>query len=260
VAPATAGPPSPTSAAKGAFVNRRVILLVAALVTAALGTALVVAYVNRAEETALIGQAPVEVLMATEAIPVGATGLAVTEAGSVELRTLPAASVPPGALSDLTPVLDQVTITSVFPGQVLLAPMFGTERQASRGLALPEGTMAVAVQLGDPQRVAGFVRPGSEVAVFVTTAATATESQTSTSLLLERVPVVAVGTATAEGATSGSPPEQIPTTILTLALTQEQAQKVILSTSSAAMYFALLDTQSAVDDTAPGTTVDRLLS
>jgi pilus assembly protein CpaB len=239
-------------------VRRRILVLVAALITAALGTALVFMYANRAQDSARGGQEQVEVLVATASIPVGTTGMAVTEAGSVELRTLPASSVPPGALSDLTPVVDEVTITSVFPGQVLLAPMFGTEQQAERGLSLPQGTMAVAVQLGDPERVAGFVRPGSDVAVFVTTAATGAEPRTSTSLLLERVPVLAVGTSTATGAAATSP-EQIPTTILTLALTQQQAQKVILATSTAAMHFALLDPQSSVDDRVAGTTVDDLL-
>lgn len=260
--------------------GRRTILLIAALVVAAMGTALVFLYANRAEDAALAGQAPVEVLVATVSIPAGTLGSAISEAGSVELKKLPAASVPPGALSDLTPVLDLVTLGSIYQGQVLLRPMFGTQQAASGGLTLPKGTMGVAVQLGDPQRVAGFVQPGSEVAVFVTTAAdkganatatakpgTAAAAQTApsgTSLLLERVPVVAVGpstisttsTSTTEGGTNT---EEIPTAILTLALDQEQAQRVILSTSSAALYFALLDKDSRVDAKAPTTTTDTLL-
>jgi pilus assembly protein CpaB len=246
--------------------GRRTVLLIAALVVAALGTALVFMYANRAEDAALQGQTPVEVLVATVGVQAGTQGSAISEAGSVELKKLPAASVPPGALSDLTPVLDLVTVQSIFPGQVLLQPMFGTQQEASGGLSLPPGTMGVAVQLGDPQRVAGFVKPGSEVAIFVTTVAEGGEGEekpSGTSVLLERVPVVAVGPTTISTTSTttegGTNTEEIPTAILTLALNQDQAQRVILSTSSAAMYFALLDKESEVDANAPTTTTQNLL-
>ena len=152
-------------------------------------------------------------------------------------------------------VADLVTLGSVFQGQVLLQPMFGDVQAASGGLTLPPGTMGVAVRLGDPERVAGFVQPGSTVAIFSTTTEVpggdAAAEGPLTSLLLERVPVVAVGpttisttTTTTEEATNA---EEIPTAILTLALNQEQAQKVILATSVSPMYFALLNQESEVD-------------
>lgn len=241
--------------------GRRTVLLIAALVVAALGAALVWMYANRADERAQADAAPVEVLVATAGISAGTSGSAISQAGTAELRTLPAASVPAGALSDLTPVADLVTLGSVFPGQVLLQPMFGNVQEASGGLTLPPGTMAVAVQLGDPQRVAGFVQPGSEVAIFSTSEAEEGGSQTD--LLLERVPVVAVGptsvSTTTTTAESGSNTEEIPTAILTLAVDQEQAQKVILATSVAPMYFALLDKESKVDPDLAGTSSQTLL-
>jgi pilus assembly protein CpaB len=250
--------------------GRRTILLIAALVVAALGTALVFMYANRADERAQAGAAQVEVLVATAGIATGTTGAAVAESGTVELRTLPAASVPPGALSDLTPVTDLITISTIFPGQVLIQPMFGTQAQTSGGLTLPEGKVAVAITLGDPQRVAGFVNPGSEVAIFrtgippVTAAADAeaTAPTAETNVLLDRVQVIAVGpttvssTTTTDGQTTNT--EAIPTAILTLALDQEQAQKVILSTTDGAMYFALLDENSKIDPNLPATTTTDL--
>jgi pilus assembly protein CpaB len=247
--------------------GRRTILLIAAIAVAALGTALVFMYANRAEDMALKGQAPVEVLVATAGIQSGTSGTAISEAGAVELKKLPAASVPAGALSDLTPVADLMTLGSVFEGQVLLQPMFGSPQAASGGLALPEGKMGVSVQLSDPQRVAGFVKPGSEVAVFVTTAAEgrgADASAAETSLLLERVQVVAVGPSTVSSTTTTSEEgttntEEIPFAILTLALDQEQAQKVILATSTAQIHFALLGAASKTDDSASSTTTQTLL-
>ena len=241
--------------------GRRTILLIAALAVAALGTALVFMYANRADERAQAGAEQVQVLVATAGIAAGTTGAAVTESGTVQLQTLPAASVPPGALSDLAPVADLITISSIFPGQVLIQPMFGTQQETSGALTLPEGKVAVAISMGDPQRVAGFVNPGSEVAIF-RTGATGAEDQQGTNVLLDRVQVIAVGpttissTTTTAGQTTNT--EEIPTAILTLALDQEQAQKVILSTSDGAMYFALLDEKSVIDPNLPATTTADL--
>ncbi len=248
--------------------GRRTILLIAALVVAALGTALVFMYANRADERAQAGAEQVQVLVATAGIAAGTTGAAVTESGTVELTTLPAASVPPGALSDLTPVTNLITITTIFPGQVLLEQMFGTQQETSGGLTLPEGKVAVAITLGDPQRVAGFLNPGSEVAIFRTSTPTpdptdeeAPPPAAQTNVLLDRVQVIAVGpttissTTTTDGQTTNT--EAIPTAILTLALDQEEAQKVILSTTNGEMYFALLDENSEIDPQLdPTTTTD----
>ncbi len=243
--------------------GRRTILLIAAIVVAALGTALVWMYANRAEEAALAGQEPVEVLVATAGIPAGTTGAQLAQSGTTELRTLPAASVPPGALSDLTPVADKVTTATVFTGQVLLADMFGSQVQSGGGLNLPEGMMAVSVQLGDPQRVAGFVRPGSEVAVFLSAPGIGDQPAAQTAVLLPRASVVAVGPSTVSSSTTSdgdtSNTEQIPTAILTLSLTQKQAQQLIQGQTTGQLYLGLLDDESTVDPAAGGTTNENLL-
>jgi pilus assembly protein CpaB len=236
--------------------GRRTILLIAALVVAALGTTLVWAYANRAENKALAGQEPVEVLVATADITAGTSGSRISEAAAVELRTLPAAAVPAGALSDLAPVSQFVTLGPVFTGQVLLQQAFGTQQQAAGGLSLPKGTMAVSVQLGDPQRVAGFVRPGSEVAVFTTGSDIGGVTEQQTTVLLPRALVVAVGpTVVAQSAEGSGNTEPIPTAILTFAVDQEEAQRLILATQSTQLYLALLDEDSKIDTkTAPATT------
>lgn len=241
--------------------GRRTILLIAALVVAALGTALVWMYANRADERAQADAAPVEVLVATSDIGAGTSGSAISEAAAVELRTLPAASVPVGALNDLTPVIDLVTLGPVFSGQVLLQQAFGTQQQAGGGLTLPEGSMGISIQLGDPQRVAGFVKPGSEVALFTTATGVGGEVEQQTIILLPRVLVAAVGpTVVAQAAAEGSGnTEEIPTAILTLALNQEEAQKVILASQTTQLYMGLLDANSEVDPQVPGTTADTLL-
>ena len=60
----------------------------------------------------------------------------------------------------------------------------------------------------------------------------------------------------AEGSTNT---EAIPTAIMTLALTQEEAQKVILASQTTTLYMGLLDDKSEVDPEIPGTTSENLL-
>jgi pilus assembly protein CpaB len=115
---------------------------------------------------------------------------------------------------------------------------------------LEKGLLAVSVVLGDPQRVAGFVQPGSKVAVFVTTEGD--EGRRATKLLLPTADVAAVGPTTAVASSStqdsdaAAEEETVTKAILTLGLTQEQAQKLIFAQESGNLYFALLNESSKV--------------
>jgi len=228
--------------------GRRTTLLVASILVAAMGTFLVFMYANKAQSAAAAGQSPVEVLVATESIPAGTTGAVIASSGDVELRTLPAAAVPEDALSDLGGVQGLLNAMPIHTGQVLIADMFsGADKTTA--LTLPKGTMAMSVELQDPQRVAGFVTPGSEVAVFATVDS-GTDDVALTNVLLDRVRVVAVGPstlrATDDGDAKTTNTEQIPTAILTLALTEEQAKKLANAYSKAELHLALLDQNSKI--------------
>ena len=72
--------------------------------------------------------------------------------------------------------------------------------------------------------------------------------------------VAAVGpTVVAQAAEGSANTEAIPTAIMTLALTQEEAQKVILASQTTQLYMGLLDDKSKVDPNIPGTTSQNLL-
>ena len=105
--------------------GRRTILLITALVVAALGTALVFLYVQSADDRALEGQEQVEVLFATQEIPVGQTAETASANGSLELRKVAANSVADGALSDIDPIANEVALTTIFPGQQIVSAAFG---------------------------------------------------------------------------------------------------------------------------------------
>jgi pilus assembly protein CpaB len=238
--------------------KRRLGLMVAALVVALFGTSAVYAYVNRVEAKTVNANAPVDVIVAAAQIPAGTTGAVVGQSGLAVVQSVPQRNVPPGALTNLGSVDKKQLAADVYPGEVLLAAKFTDANQARTGaLAIPNDKLAVSVQLDDPQRVAGFVVPGSQVAVFYTPNDNeGTAAQTG--VILPRSLVIAVGPSTlqANGAT-GAGAQPAPTAILTLALSQSQAEKLVLAQQTGSLYLGLLSDQSDVKVGA-GVTADKL--
>ncbi len=238
--------------------GRRTMLLVAAIVVAAIGTILIFAYVSKADDRALKNQEPVEVLVAKTLIKAGTLGAEAERQGAFRLQRIPRDSTIVGVLSDPRPISTLVAVSDIFPGEQIITAKFAAAGTTS-ALPIPPGKVAISVQLGDPQRVAGFVQPGAEVAVFLTITPTAVPGQQlapgpTTRVLLTRVTVIAVGPTTLRPATDGQGnKESLPTAILTLALDQVQSQKIIFASQNGQLYFGLLTKDSKV---APGAGID----
>jgi len=227
-------------------VGRRLALLIAAALVAAIGTTLVFAYVKRADDRAIADQQPVKVLVAKLSIAAGTRVLDAANAGSFETRELPQSAVAPGALSTTTPIAEMVALSTIFPGQQLLTGMFGATAASTGSIAIPPGQIAMSFSFGDPQRVAGFVQPGSQVVVFITSSLQG--NQPTTRVLLPKVTVIAVGptTITPPADPSQANPEAQPRAMLTLALTQKQAEKLIFAQGNGTLYLGLLNDKSKI--------------
>lgn len=223
--------------------NRRIALLIAALIIAGLGTGLVYAYVKSADDRAIEAQAPVTVLVAKLPIAAGTRVLDAANAGSFEAQEFPAESVAPGALSSVDALIDAVAVAPIFPGQQVLSAMFGTTaaNSAVTSLPLPAGKIAVSVQFGDPQRVAGFVVPGSDVVVFLS--GVIGDGPDTTRVLIPRATVVAAGptTVTPPADPALANVEPFPKALLTLALDQADAEKIIFASTKGTLYLGLLN-------------------
>lgn len=241
--------------------KRRVALLIAALIVALFGTSAVYAYVNRVEAKTVNASMPVSVLVATAQLPAGTTGAVVAQSKLAKVTTMPRRNVPNGVLTDLAAVADKQLAADVYPGEVLLAARFTERNQARTGaLAIPDNKIAVSAQFSDPQRVAGFVVPGSQVAVFDTSGggSVTQASGVQTGVILPRVQVIAVGpTALQNNGSSSAGQQQTSTAILTLALTQAQAEKLVLAQSTGSLYLGLLSDKSQVT-VGPGVTANQL--
>jgi pilus assembly protein CpaB len=262
--------------------KRRILAVVCAVVLAAVGCVAVVAYVRTADERAVAGREVAWVLVATRRIPAGTTAARVRADGFVDRVVMPAATVPPDALTALDDDLDGLAVTAdVQPRQLLLRGMFGESAEVRGGLSLPAGKLAVSVEMTAAGRVAGFVRPGSTVAVFDTFTVqdgaripagdglvNRHEYNHATRVLLPRLEVIAIGergtagaatsapsAAAAPGAaTTGGAPKGGATMLVTVAVTQAEAERLIHAAQTGTLYFALLDEASAIE---PGPGVDN---
>ncbi len=227
---------------------------------AALGTAMVFLYVQGAEARAEERFDTVEVLEAAALIQPGERIEDALASGKIVQQEVVADARLAGALDDAAAISGTVALTAVYPGEQIIAEKFGETAATGPSLNIPDtGELAISVNLTDPARVAGFVSPGSEVAVFVS----GTQSRTGqpyTRLLLERVSVLGVGSTTPVSTTTTDADgqqtvEQLPRTLITLSLTQDQAERVLFAQSSGELAFALLTEDSvirsgpAVDDT-----------
>jgi pilus assembly protein CpaB len=238
---------------------RRSILLVVALVIAALGTAMIVLYVQGIDARATEGQELVQVLTATDVIDAGESVADAQAAGKFEQVEVRRDDMVEGALSSISSIEDKVSTGPIFPQEQIISQKFGAPGTAET-LVIPDDKLAISVELTDPARVAGFVNPGSTVAIFVsadpvliTPDGTEQSLAPYTRLLLPKVQVIGVGTTsmTAKTTTTGEgeqTTEQVPRTILTVAVDQEQAERVIYAGRNGELSFALLSDKSEVVD------------
>jgi pilus assembly protein CpaB len=256
---------------------RRITLLLLAAVVAAVGTGLVFLYAHNADQRAIANTQPEQVLMAVAPIGAGTTAAAAEAAGAFQLKPLPKSAIAEGALSDITAIRDKVANGPILPGEQILLGKWGDTASFSQ-LQIPATKMAVAVQLTDPGRVAGFVTPGSRVAVFVdvkpedvktTTGGTGATGGGTTAtnglgfvrLLLPKADVLASGPTTLLPQTkvdsSGTTQtDQVPKAILTLAVDQKDATRLIYAAEHGSLYFALLRDDSKVAPAGPVTAAD----
>jgi pilus assembly protein CpaB len=224
--------------------DRRKALLLVAAVIAAVGTLLVFLYVRGADTRADQRYDAVQVLRVVKPIAAGETVEAAQAAGKIESSSVSKKDLLPDALTGTEPIAGKVAVSPIYPGEQLISSKFGATGAATNGLAIPKGKIAISINLSDPSRVAGFVNPGDKVAIFLT-------NDTGTRLLLPNIQVIGAGTTTVTTTTTTDPngavaTEQLPKTLLTLAVAQPEAEKVLYASGNGELAFGLLNDDSVV--------------
>lgn len=241
--------------------DRRRLLLVVAVVIALAGSALVYLYVRGADQRAESRFDTIDVLRAVAPIEPGETIDDAAANGKLALQPVASDYLQANYQTSTDALSGSVATQRIYPGEQIVADKFGAKVDTPvSALSIPKGMVAISVSLSDTARVAGFIDPGTKVAIFLNSSDP--ENGTYARLLLPEVQVIAVGSTATTQTTTTTPEgtqtvEQLPSTLMTLAVDQADAEKVLFAQSNGELAFALLTEDSDVS-AGDGVTTDNL--
>jgi pilus assembly protein CpaB len=187
------------------------------------------AYLTRSwlkDQTSVAVQPAGTIVVAAESL---AYGTAMTPDNVVEIPWF-SNTLPEGAFAVKDDLLNggrRVVLSPLKRGEpVLRSKITGPGQRASLASLLDDGKRAVTVSVDDVRGVAGFVLPGDFVDIVIIADDGSPKRQSYSDILLEHVKVLAIDQVASEG-------EGQPTVAkaVTVEVTKEQAQKILLATS-----------------------------
>jgi pilus assembly protein CpaB len=219
--------------------RRRLLAALAALVLAATGAVVLLAYVRGADARALAGVQTVDVLVVDRPVAEGTPGEELAEL--VRTERLPAKAAVPGAVTDLGELAGRVATADLQPGEQLLAARFAVPEDLGvpGTVPAPEGAAEVSLLLEPQRAVGGRLAAGDTVGVHVSLS-------DATHAVLHRVLVTQVQgapapTAEGEGTDTASSGGAAPTASLmvTLGLRPEAVEAVVFGMEHGTVWLSL---------------------
>lgn len=229
---------------------RAVVVVVIALVMAGIATFAIFQGIQRIP--------PREIQVATQSVVVAAKDLPVgTLVGPQDVRLVewPAKSPVAGAFGAADAVQGRGLLTAVAENEPItetkLAP-----REAGAGLAptIPLGMRAISVKVNEVVGVAGFVVPGTHVDILATVNR---QDDTTTRAVVSNLQVLAAGTRYDQAEAKGGKP--IPSTVVTLLATPEDAERVTLASLDGRLQLVLRNPLDIVATSTPGVRLTALM-
>jgi Flp pilus assembly protein CpaB len=242
------------------------VTIVAGLLVAVVGAALVLAYGMSVDKRIADGRRLVDVVVAVAPIEAGASTDAVRAATKVE--KVPAEYVADGALTTLDGMQAAALRGPVAKGQQLTTSSFGTAENGGAALVQPsKGNVALAIEVGLSPGVARYINPGSAVDMFVTYAGGGSETDGSgaasstdrrTKLFASGVRVLSVSVAPPQVTTDESgavqTTEQNPGRMLAVLDVSPVVAERIVNASELGKIYLALSTDGATHTTQTGVT------
>lgn len=169
-------------------------------------------------------------------------------------------ATPLGTFDSYDKVVGRITITRILPQEPIVAGRLAAEG-AMAGLAalIPEGYRAMTVKVDDEAGLAGFLAPGTVVDVLavISPPEQAVSQNPISKIVLQNIKVLASGD-NLDQPKDGREPNSVKT--VTLQVTPEQAEKLVLSSAEGRLRLALRNSQDQGDEQTPGATKRTLLS
>jgi len=207
-----------------------------------------------------ISRIPVrEVEIATHHAVVAATTLPMgtrLTSENVKLAAWPAKTPLSGAFADVDSIVGRGLIAGVVENEPIVESKLAP-REAGAGLspAITPGMRAMSVKVNEVIGVAGFVVPGARVDVVVIVRQ---QNDSVSKVVVSNVTVLTAGTRTdQENAKEGKP---IPSTVVTLLVSPEDAERVALAQSEGQIMLALRNPMDVTPSGTHGVRTANLLS
>jgi Flp pilus assembly protein CpaB len=197
------------------------------------------------------------VLFAAKAIPAGTTGGNVVDQGFVRSRSVKASARPAGALSDPSQLVGKTAVRTVPEGAVLTDDQFSVPQTELGTVRIPNGKVALALQLGWVPGVAGFVAPGDHIDIdgVVKDGPGAPAAR----LIMQNTEVLHVGGASGGGVGGAMQAQSQATSTpganstFLLAVTPQEAERLVYLTSLQQLYLSLVSKDAPAVGSTPGT-------
>lgn len=219
------------------------ILFAFAIALSLFALVLIFQYLSTAEDRALKSFDTVKVLVATEPISRGTSLYDAEQQKLIEIRTYPAEALPLSSLEKISTANGNlVALMDVVPGQILVNEIFGDRIKPAIDFNLPAGKVAITLNLTYAARVAAFLKPGVNVALF-STSNEQNNRPSSTTTLFRSIQVLAIGQQI-------DPDKSMDVgeiaDFVTVAVNYDQASQLIQAIQNSRIYLALLTDSSLV--------------
>jgi len=234
--------------------SRRLFIVMALALLSGLAAAwLALNYLRQPENPIrTVEPAATEVVVAARDLSLGT----VLTAEDVKLASWPGGLLPEGYTASVEEVLGRGVITNVVLNEPLISRKMAV-KEAGGGLpiVIPEGMRGVSVRVDDVISIAGFVLPGTRVDVMVTLDQGAQQGNPVTKLMLQNIPVLTSGQVV-EQDINGEP---IQVTVITLLVSPEEAEQLVLAATRGRIQLALRNTLDVDSVTTQGARLSNLI-
>lgn len=231
------------------------ILLVTAVVIALVTSILAYNWVKK--ETTVK-----ETLIQTEPVAVAVKDLSwgtVLSKEMVKTVTFLKGSLPAGDyFTDPSSLQNRVLVSPVKANEPIFESRLAPDKVTGGGVAaiVNPDKRAMAVKVDKVTGVSGFIHPGNRVDVLVTITPSGKRKYPITKIVLQNIPVLAVGTEMEQEKKAG---KAIQVDVITLELSPDEAEKLALATTQGKIQLALRNYNTTEEVSTRGATVSRLL-
>lgn len=232
-----------------------IAVVVVALVLAGLASWLVFDYLAKKTEEAKASKGQAVVVAATE-VPIG------TKLTPAHLKMIdwPKSGIIPGSFFETRAVQERTTVRPLSPGEPILEsklmPKDGTTGTGIMTYLIPDGHRAVTVGINEVAGVAGFISPHNKVDLVLTVLPPGSTDPGSTisKIVLQNIPILATGQITEQ---KEGKPVVVPT--VTLDLTPEDAEKLIIASSKGSLQLLLRGAKDTAPTETRGATISKVM-